>query len=73
MDGALVAVATKCLDGALGREAAAGDHDAHTAEATLVTGHGMRIGDRVESPVSEESDRSYLRRAGQVLERSPAS
>jgi hypothetical protein len=40
---------------------------------TLVTGHGMRIGDPVESPVSEESDRSYLRRAGQVLERSPAS
>ena len=61
LDGAVMAVAAKRLDGTLGREAAAGDHDARTAEVTLVIGHGASIGGPVEPPVSEESECSYLR------------
>jgi hypothetical protein len=60
MDGAVMAAAAKRLDGTLGGEAAAGDHDARTAKAMLAIGHGARIGGSVEPPVSEESDCSYL-------------
>ena len=56
LDGAVMAVAAKRLDSALGREAAAGDHDARTAEVMLVIGHGASIGGPVEPPVSAESE-----------------
>ena len=54
LDGAVMAAAAKRLDGTLGGEAAAGDHDARTASAMLVIGHGARIGGPVEPPVSAQ-------------------
>ena len=61
LNGAVMAVAAKRLDGTLGREAAAGDHDARTrGDARDWSWRQHRS--PVEPPVSAESEGSYLRR-----------